>query len=99
MFKSTKRFLVYAALAGLALGPTAQAYDDEELAAKPTGLEMAGDALIARPLMLGATILGTGVFLVSLPFSALGGNVDEAGETLVANPARATFVRCLGCVE
>lgn len=98
MFKMTKRFLAYSALAGMMLGSPAFAYD-EERSQKPSGLEMAGDALIARPLMLGATILGAGVFLVSLPFSALGGNVDEAGETLVADPAKATFVRCLGCVE
>ena len=44
-----------------------------------------------------ATVLGTATFLVSLPFSAAGGNVGEAAEHLVMKPAKATFVRCLGC--
>ena len=39
----------------------------------PSGYAMAGDLLIARPLLIAGTIIGTGVFLVSLPFSALGG--------------------------
>lgn len=64
---------------------------------RPSGLEMAADVLLARPLLLVSTVVGTGLFVVSLPFSALGGNVGEAGSTLVATPFKATFVRCLGC--
>jgi hypothetical protein len=58
---------------------------------------MAADLLVARPLGVAFTALGTAVFVVSLPFSALGGNVPEAAEKLVLEPARETFVRCLGC--
>ena len=36
-------------------------------------------------------------FVASLPFTFLGENVGQAGKTLVAEPAKATFVRCLGC--
>jgi hypothetical protein len=43
--------------------------------------------------------VGGAVWLVSLPFSLLGGNADEAGEVLVMGPAKATFVRCLGCTR
>jgi len=64
---------------------------------RPSGLEMTGDVLIVRPLSLVATVLGAGLFVVSLPFSALGGNVGEAGDTLVMVPFRSTFLRCLGC--
>ncbi len=64
---------------------------------RPSGMEMAADTLLARPLLLVSTVVGTGLFIVSLPFSALGGNVKEAGSTLVATPFKATFVRCLGC--
>lgn len=63
----------------------------------PAAVSMAGDLLIARPLLIGATIIGTALFVVSLPFSALGGNVDEAGRALVIAPGRSAFVRCLGC--
>ncbi|ABA57854.1 hypothetical protein Noc_1360 [Nitrosococcus oceani ATCC 19707] len=64
---------------------------------EPRYFRMIGDLLIARPLLLVATGLGTGIFLASLPFSALGGNVKEAADTLVVGPARQTFTRCLGC--
>ncbi|MFO8142207.1 MAG: hypothetical protein R6T87_10055 [Marinobacter sp.] len=63
----------------------------------PSALAMTTDALLLRPVLLATTIVGSAVYLVSLPFSALGGNAGEAGEVLVAGPARATFVRCLGC--
>ncbi|RTQ98918.1 hypothetical protein [Halomonas nitroreducens] len=76
----------------------AMAQDDyEHDAARPSGGAMVADALLARPLLAAATVGGTAVFLVSLPFSALGGNVDAAAETLIKAPAEATFRRCLGC--
>ncbi|SDG51418.1 hypothetical protein SAMN05216571_1171 [Onishia taeanensis] len=64
---------------------------------EPSGGAMVADALVARPLLALATVGGAAVFLVSLPFSALGGNVDDAARTLVVAPAEATFRRCLGC--
>lgn len=64
---------------------------------RPTGLEMTADVLLVRPLMFVGTVLGTGIFVVSLPFSALGGNVGEAADTLVVTPFKGTFIRCLGC--
>lgn len=66
---------------------------------RPSGVEMAADTILVRPLTLVATVLGAGLFVVSLPFSALGGNVGEAGSTLVVTPFKATFMRCLGCSE
>ena len=63
----------------------------------PSGYSMAGDILIARPLLIGATVIGAGLFIVSLPFSALGGNVEDAANALVVEPGREAFVRCLGC--
>jgi hypothetical protein len=63
----------------------------------PKGFSMLGDLVIARPLLIGATAIGVVAFVVSLPFTALGGNVGEAGEALVLEPGREAFVRCLGC--
>lgn len=63
----------------------------------PKGYAMLGDLLIARPLLICATVIGAAAFVVSLPFSALGGNVKEAGRALVVEPGREAFVRCLGC--
>ncbi len=64
---------------------------------EPTGAEMMVDAAIARPIGLITTVLGAAAFVVTLPFSALGGNVDKAADALVLDPGRETFVRCLGC--
>ncbi|MGO1499814.1 MAG: hypothetical protein ACTHWH_00850 [Marinobacter sp.] len=65
----------------------------------PSALAMAGDAVFVRPVLLATTIVGSAVYLVSLPFSLLGGNAEEAGDVLVVGPAKATFVRCLGCTK
>lgn len=65
----------------------------------PPAFAMIGDLVIARPLLIAATVVGAGLFVVSLPFTALGGNVGEAGKALVVDPGRAAFVRCLGCTE
>lgn len=64
-----------------------------------TAAAMVVDAAVVRPVMFGVTVLGTVAFVVSLPFSALGGNVGEAAKTLVVTPAKTTFWRCLGCTR
>jgi len=64
----------------------------------PPAYAMLGDLLIARPLLIVATVIGAGAFVVSLPFTALGGNVGDAGQALVVEPGKAAFVRCLGCI-
>jgi hypothetical protein len=54
------------------------------------------DGIVVRPLGIVATLIGGAVFVVTLPFSALGGNVSESGQSLVVDPARMTFKRPLG---
>ncbi len=94
--KSTFRTAVIAIImAMLAAAPAVS--QAENVTARPSGLEMAADAIIVRPLTFVATVLGAGLFVVSLPFSALGGNAGEAGEALVVTPFKSTFLRCLGC--
>lgn len=85
--------LAVCALAFSSLGH-AQAIDEQ-----PSALAMTGDALFARPALFAITLVGGAVYVVSLPFSLLGGNAEEAGETLFLGPARATFQRCLGCTR
>jgi hypothetical protein len=65
----------------------------------PSALAMVSDAVLVRPLGLVFTVIGAAVFVVTLPFSALGGNVGQAGKTLVGGPFETTFVRCLGCTK
>ncbi|MDR9750809.1 multidrug transporter [Pseudomonas sp. SZMC_28357] len=64
----------------------------------PPAYAMLGDLLIARPLLVVGTVIGAAAFVVSLPFTALGGGIGDAGQALVVDPAKAAFVRCLGCV-
>ncbi|WP_455234309.1 hypothetical protein [Thiogranum longum] len=64
--------------------------------AEPTGGEMLADAVMVRPFMLVGTVVTTAAFIVSLPFSALGGNTGAAAEKLVKEPAAYTFLRPLG---
>jgi hypothetical protein len=95
---TSTRLLTAAALSVTLLTPQlswAQSAIEEE----PSALAMVGDALIARPLGLVFTVIGTATYLVTLPFSLLGGNAAEAGRVLVVGPAEATFVRCLGCTQ
>jgi ribose/xylose/arabinose/galactoside ABC-type transport system permease subunit len=63
----------------------------------PPAFAMIADLVIARPLLIAATVVGGAVFVVSLPFTAAGGNVGAAGKALVVDPGKAAFVRCLGC--
>jgi len=64
---------------------------------KPNAAAMAGDLVVARPVGLVMTVVGTAAFVVSLPFTLLAGSVGEAADTLMIGPAKTTFVRCLGC--
>jgi len=57
---------------------------------------MTADILVVRPLGIVATVVGSAIFIVSLPFSALGGNTKTACRKLVQDPAKFTFKRPLG---
>ncbi|MEE4609135.1 MAG: hypothetical protein V2L15_09625 [Desulfobacteraceae bacterium] len=61
-----------------------------------SGGAMAVDVLLLRPLGLVATVAGAVLYVLSLPFSAAGGNTEEARQKLVEEPACYTFQRPLG---
>lgn len=83
--------LMFTALAWAVSVPLAAAEDE------PSAMAMAGDMVVARPIGVAITAVGAAVFVASLPFTALGGNVAGAADTLVTKPAAETFARCLGC--
>jgi hypothetical protein len=58
--------------------------------------QMATDTVLVRPLGIVSTVAGFGLFVISVPFAALGGNTGEAWHTLVGGPAKFTFKRPLG---
>ena len=65
----------------------------------PTSLEMTADLLVVRPVGFVALLLGSLTFVLSVPFSALGGNTEQAADAMVVAPFQSTFLRCLGCTE
>ncbi|TBW54843.1 hypothetical protein EZI54_12395 [Marinobacter halodurans] len=96
MSKLARTFVMTLAVSLMAFSSLSYANPVEE---KPSAFAMTADALFARPMLLATTIVGGAVYVVSLPFSLLGGNAKEAGQTLFLGPAEATFVRCLGCTQ
>ena len=61
--------------------------------------EIIVDGLLLRPGGIVATVVGTAVFVVTLPFSIPTRSVDKAAQKLIVDPAKYTFVRPLGQVE
>ena len=54
------------------------------------------DILLVRPVSLAATVVGTAIFIVSLPFSIPSQSVGVTARTLVAEPFKYTFTRPVG---
>ena len=99
MHKLNRKLLTYflafsLALSNVMFSANVAAY--EVATQEPTGGTMLADAFMVRPFMLVGTILGAATFIVTLPFSLLGGNVGESGKTLVGEPFAYTFIRPLG---
>jgi hypothetical protein len=98
LFKRITSVLFAVFMLSASFSASAGDYSDFEYD-KVTGVEMFGDLVFVRPVMLLTTLAGTVTFLVSLPFSLLGGNVGDAGEALVLEPAKYTFIRPLGDIH
>jgi hypothetical protein len=62
---------------------------------KPTAVAMVCDLVLLRPLGIVATILGTALFIISIPFTA-GRNIEYTKQKFVVEPAKYTFQRPLG---
>ncbi len=68
-----------------------------EISEAPKAETMVVDLVLGRPILFLTTLAGTAVFLVSLPFTTLAGDVATPRRKLIDEPATATFNRCLGC--
>jgi hypothetical protein len=51
------------------------------------------DIILARPLGVVAGILGTGLFIVSLPFTIPTGSVGDAADMFIVQPFQFSFTR------
>jgi hypothetical protein len=101
MYKIAKKSLIIMMIAAMMIMPLATtAFAGEYFEAEdPSGGEMIFDFAVVRPVGIIATAVGCVFFVVSSPFSALGGNIGAAGEMLVKDPAAFTFKRPLGAFE
>ena len=83
-------------LSAIAGGNRSGLHTNSHYTHEPSADEMAIDAVLIRPIGLVTTVAGTAIYAISLPFSLLGGNEQQARENLVYEPARFTFKRPLG---
>ncbi len=51
------------------------------------------DLILARPLGVVAGVIGSGIFIASLPFTIPSRGVDQAFKILILNPFKFSFVR------
>ncbi len=51
------------------------------------------DIIFARPLGIAAGLIGTSIFIVSLPFTIPSGGVDEAADMFIVKPFQFSFTR------
>lgn len=93
-----KFFTVIASL-GLMIAstqPALAAIEIDETDFGPSYETMVVDTIVGKPLQLVNAVAGTAAYLVSLPFSLIGGNADQAQQKLFVEPWDA-MGRCLGC--
>lgn len=89
-----KRIFVFLVVALFtASAPVAHAWEDGSFEA------VAADIVVVRPFSFVATVLGSALFVVSLPVAAISGSTSETAEALVYTPGRMTFTRPLGEVS
>ena len=93
-----KAFTIVASLSLMAatMQPALAAIEIDETDFGPSYETMVVDTVVGKPLQLVSAVAGTAAYLVSLPFSLIGGNADQAQQKLFVEPWDA-MGRCLGC--
>lgn len=76
--------------------PATAAIEIDETDFGPSYETMVVDTVAGKPLQLINAVAGTLAYVVSLPFSLIGGNADQAQQKLFVEPWDA-MARCLGC--
>ena len=81
----------------LAVGLGSAAASSSSESADP--LEVAADAVLVRPACLVATVVGSALFVVALPWAAASKSIKKTANALVVKPANATFKRPIGDMD
>ena len=66
---------------------------------KPSTLIKTADAVLVRPICFTATVVGSALFLISLPVAAPLKKAKPLADAFVVRPAKATFKRPLGDLD
>ncbi|WP_350561465.1 hypothetical protein [Psychrobacter sp. CAL346-MNA-CIBAN-0220] len=88
--------IISVSVAMASMQPASAAIEIDETDFGPSYETMAVDTIVGKPLQLITAIAGTAVYLVSLPYSLIGRNADQAQQKLFVEPWDA-MGRCLGC--
>ena len=96
MNRSLRRVALTLSGAALIAGGMQAMAQDDFATDEPGSGDMLADLVFVRPLSLVGTVLGPGIFLVALPFTAPSGDVEKTANAFVANPFEYTFNRRLG---
>ncbi|MDT0495799.1 hypothetical protein RM530_00245 [Algiphilus sp. W345] len=93
-----------AAVALLGAVSVASAQDYQQIEHSPSAGAMAFDLVVVRPISLVGTVLGTGLWVLQLPFNGIQAAADgewssAPGDKLVVEPFSYTFTRPLGQLE
>ena len=79
-----------------AVTPLAATAENNDTVTGDKATDMVVDLVVVRPLGLAATVIGTVLTVVALPFTLPGGNVEASARELIVRPAEYTFNRPLG---
>ena len=93
-----KRLIALLVTLIIAMAPCIAAADSEEEFKDPqvNAGYIIGDAIVARPVGLVATVAGFGLFLIASPFALISGSAGDTWDGLVVYPAKFTFTRPMG---
>jgi hypothetical protein len=63
---------------------------------RTSGVQMVGDALVVRPASIVCLALSSVVYVVAIPFAAMGGNAGETTQRMIKDPFVYAFKRPMG---
>jgi hypothetical protein len=80
----------------LAITSLAASAEDNDAVSGDKATDMVVDLVVVRPLGVAATVIGTVLTVVGLPFTIPSGSVGSSARELIVRPAEYTFNRPLG---
>jgi hypothetical protein len=79
-----------------AVAPLSASAENSNTVTGDKATDMVVDLVVVRPLGLAATVVGTVLTVVALPFTIPSGSVGSSARELIVKPAEYTFNRPLG---